>query len=230
MNRSQLVGIVAVLGLIFGGYWTQRRAQQNLAAEMKATQAALTELAARVADQQEAWQRLSDELEKTRRLNSASDESSEARRLRSDLANLNRRLEKLEAASLPAKLSPEPLVYADSIRRADYAFGGYDSPESAMQSVLWAITQLNPRAFWDSLTGNVAASFADSFKDLPEGVMPGGFKNGAMYRATGFRILEEAPVSEDEVRLKVFLEGQNHILKLVLKKVSGQWKWADNQL
>ena len=57
--------------------------------------------------------------------------------------------------------------------------------------------------------------------------MPGGYKNGALFRAAGYRVLEETPLSDDETRLKVFLEGrQNMALKLVFKKVNGEWKLA----
>jgi hypothetical protein len=58
--------------------------------------------------------------------------------------------------------------------------------------------------------------------------MPGGFKNGQMYRATGFRLLEQTAIAEDEVRTKIFLEGQNQVLKLVFKRVGGEWKWSSN--
>ena len=79
------------------------------------------------------------------------------------------------------------------------------------------------------ITGLLAEMFARQTKDLPEGEMPGGFKNGTMYRASGFRVLEEAPLSYDEARPKVFLEGrQSLVLKVAMKKVSSEWKTVRN--
>jgi hypothetical protein len=130
----------------------------------------------------------------------------------------------------PAKGADVPFIYADATRRRDYTFSGYTTPQSALQSVLWAITQMDAKAFQASLTGEVAAGFTSQFKDLPEGVMPGGFKNGAMFKASGFRILEETLLSEKELRLKVFLEGTRLVIKPVFRKVGGEWKWAWNEL
>jgi hypothetical protein len=51
-----------------------------------------------------------------------------------------------------------------------------------------------------------------------------------MFKATGFRVLEETPVSQDEVHLKVFLEGSRETIKPVLQRIGGEWKWAGNVL
>jgi len=121
-------------------------------------------------------------------------------------------------------------VYPDSRRKKDYAFAGYAAPQSSLQSLLWAITQSDPKAFQASLAAEMASAFASQFQDLPEGVMPGGFKNGSMYQASGYRVLEETPLPNDEVRVKVFLEGKPKVtVKLVFKKVGDQWKWARNE-
>jgi hypothetical protein len=96
--------------------------------------------------------------------------------------------------------------------------------------MFWALSQSDPRAYQASITSQTAEMFADAIKDLPEGVMPGGYKNGAVYGASGYRVLEETAISEDESRLKVFLEGrQNLVLKLVFKKVGDEWKLARNE-
>jgi hypothetical protein len=118
----------------------------------------------------------------------------------------------------------------DSTKRKEYAFSGYAAPQAAFQSMLWAITQSDARVYRESLGGEMATMFAEQYKDMPEGVMPGGFKNGLMYKAAGFRVLEETPISDDETRLKVFLEGrQNIVLKPVFKKIGSEWKHIRNE-
>lgn len=166
-----------------------------------------------------------------------SDQTTELTMLRSQMSELRRKLTDLERGNAAlsnivaaAKGSDIPFVYQDSTKRKDYAFSGYSTPQYAFQSVLWAITQLDAKAFQTSLAGEIADSFANQFQDLPEGVMPGGFKNGAMFKASGFRVLEETSLSDEETRLKVFLEGSRIVLKQVYRKVGSEWKWTKNEL
>jgi len=164
-------------------------------------------------------------------------EPAELRRLRAELSQLLERLAQLEqlCGAMSNQLASanganEPFVYADSMHKKDYAFSGYTAPQAALQSVLWAITQSDAKTFKASLSPEMSNSFAGQFQDLPEGVMPGGFKNGAMYQASGYRVLEETALSNEETRLKVFLEGKPKIaIKLVFKKVGDEWKWARNE-
>ena len=157
-------------------------------------------------------------------------------RLSSEVNQLRARLTQLE--NLNAGLSNQlarvkgaevPFLYADATQQKDYTYAGYSTPQAAVQSVLWAITQEDAKAFQASLTGDVAAGYVKLFQEYPDGVMPGGFKNGAMHQATGFRILEETRLAEDEMLLKVFLEGGRTIIRPVFKKVGGEWKWARNE-
>lgn len=150
-----------------------------------------------------------------------------------ELARLRDRITELESANAAvsnqlaaASGASIPFVYSDSVKRKDYAFSGYDAPQSALHSMLWALSQSDPRAYQASVTDETADAFASAVKDLPEGVMPGGYKNGALFRASGFRILEETSVSDSETRLKVFLEGRHLVLKLVFRKVDREWKMA----
>jgi len=162
------------------------------------------------------------------------DQAAELARLRSELNQLREKTVQLEASTAAmsniiasARGANAPFVYADSIRRKDYAFSGYGAPHSALQSMFWALSQADPRTYQASVTSETAEMFAAALKDFPEGVMPGGYKNGALYQASGYRVLEETPISNDETRLKVFLEGrQNLVLKLVFKRVGDEWKLA----
>ena len=126
--------------------------------------------------------------------------------LHAEVADLRRRLSDLEHASATvsnlvasAKGVDAAFVYPDATQRKEYAFSGHSSPQSAFESVLWAITQLDAKTLQASVGGDVAAGFASQFQDLPEGVMPGGFKNGAMFRAIGYRVLEETQLSDEEL-------------------------------
>jgi hypothetical protein len=164
------------------------------------------------------------------------EDKAELARLHGAIARLQERLAQLERVNAgisndiaAARGANIPFVYPDSTKRADYAFTGYSTPQSAIQSVLWSINKGDAKAFLESVTGTVAEAFATQFQDLPEGVMPGGFRNGAMFKATGFRVVEETPTSEDEIRLKVFLEGSRTMIQPVFRRVGGEWKWSRNE-
>jgi hypothetical protein len=156
--------------------------------------------------------------------------------MRSEMNELQTRLAELgqATASLSNQLATArgdniPFVYADATKRKDYIQAGYLTPQSAFQTLLWSISKLDAKAFQASLTGTMESVFARDFQELPEGVMPGGFRNGAMYKASGFRVLEETPLSADETRVKVFLEGARTTVTPVFKRVNGEWKWSRNE-
>lgn len=229
-----LLGAV-VLGLI-AGIVGEHRARLRLDAELQSLRAEVLELTAQLAALRQ--ERAPSSATPASAPPSSSDASfAELQRLRTELNELRERLTPLErsAAAVSNRLAEAsgeniPFIYPDSTKRKDYAFAGYAAPASAFQSMLWAITQSDPRTYHASLAGRMAELFAKQIEELPPGVMPGGFKNGAMYRASGFRVLEETPLSEDETRLKVFLEGrQNLVLKVVMKKVGGEWKMERNE-
>jgi len=167
----------------------------------------------------------------------AENQSGDLSGLRAEVALLREKLARLEQANAAisnhiaaATGASDPFIYPDSRSKKDYAFSGYTAPQSALQTVLWAITQSDGKAFRASLAPEMAGVFASQFQDLPEGVMPGGFKNGAMYQASGYLVLEETPISNEQTRLKVFLEGKPKIaIKLLFKRIGDEWKWAGNE-
>src|SRR5438876_1058420 len=75
-------------------------------------------------------------------------ELAELMRLRAEINLLRQKMAELEQTSAAisnhiasATGANEPFVYPDSRRKKDYTFTGYAAPQSALQSVLWAITQ-----------------------------------------------------------------------------------------
>lgn len=164
------------------------------------------------------------------------DDSGELARLRTEIDRLEKHLATVEKTGLvisnelaTARGANIPFVYADSTARKNYAFSGYATPQSGFQSVLWSITQMDAKSFLGSLAGHNVEFWTKEFQAMPDGVMPGGFRNGAMFRATGFRVVEETPLSQDEVRLKVFLEGARITIQPVLQRVGAEWKWSRNE-
>jgi len=233
LRKLPALAIGLLMMALGAGLLFERQARNKLDQEVAALKLQLAELTTL---QQESGRQLA-EIPQPAPPRSPEFDLSELMRLRAEVAQLRDRLMQVERANeavnkrlAEASGGNAPFVYPDSTKRRDYAFSGYAAPQSAFQSMLWAITQSDVRAYRESLGGEMAAMFAEQYKDMPEGVMPGGFKNGLMYKATGFRVLEETPISDDETRLKVFLEGrQNIVLKLVFKKIGNEWIHVRNE-
>jgi|SRR5438105_11745088 len=231
----------SAMGAIFLGMsawlFVEHRAGTRLNSEILSLKAEVQQLVEGLASLQQDFTNLPPSTIDSIHLPPSENQPAELLRLRAEVGHLRDRVAQMEQAS--AALSNqiasstganEPFIYPDSKRKKDYAFSGYAAPQAALQSVLWALSQSDGKAFQASLAPEMAKGFSDQFQDLPEGVMPGGFKNGAMYQASGYRVLEETPISNEETRLKVFLEGKPKLaIKLVFKRVGNEWKWARNE-
>src|ERR1041385_1169120 len=208
--------------------WHERNARVSMEETLRSIQSQVQELAGQVAQLREEQQRSSAPPQATAEKEDLTAKvaglGGEVTQLREALAQVQRASAAISNEIATARGANIPFVYPDSTKRADYVFAGYSTPQSSCRSVLWAIRQTDAKIFLQSLTGTVAEGFAKQFQDLPEGVMPGGFRNGAMFKATGFRVIEESSVSDDEMRLKVFLEGSRIIIQPVFKRVVGEWK------
>ena len=228
MNTLKIIAVGAIVLTIGASFVLEHRAENKFDDEITSLKSEIQQLADQVSNLQKSQ---ATAIQTTVSL--PEDQLTELMQIRGELGQLKEGLSQLEYANAvlsnqiaTAKDDNAPLVYSDSVRKKDYTFSGYSAPQSSFQSVLWAITQSDGKTYLASLTGDMLNGAAQQFKDLPEGVMPGGFKNGAMYNATGFHVLEETPTYDDETQLKIFLEGQNLILNEIFKKVDGQWKLA----
>ena len=233
MNNFKAIAVSAIILALFIGLLVEHRSRTVLNEEMLSLKSELKQLAERLNTSQ---QQHTTALESPTQIATPPERTEELLALRAEITALRQRLADLELANsavsnllASAKGADVPFVYPDATKRKDYAFNGYSTPQSAFQSLLWSITQLDAKAFQASIAGEMATGFASQFQDLPEGVMPGGFKNGAMFKANGYRVLEETPLSDEELRLKVFLEGSRVVIKPVLRRVGGEWKWSRNE-
>src|SRR5262249_42410416 len=157
------------------------RAKADMQEKLRSLQSQVDELAGNVAMLQEQQRRPG---ELPRVIPEPEDVTAKLKALGAEVAQLRNTLATAERATaqvsnqLAAARGPEiPFVYADSTKRADYTFSGYGTPQATVQSVLWAIKQSEAKAFLQSITGTIAEVFSNQFAELPDGVMPGGFRN-----------------------------------------------------
>ena len=76
-----------------------------------------------------------------------------------------------------------------------------------------------------SVTPEQRASLEKQFENkTPEQIRAEG-KRG-MEKVTGFRILDQKTLSDSEVMLRVFADGENHAQKMLMRRMGAEWKMA----
>jgi hypothetical protein len=152
----------------------------------------------------------------------------EVRRLRSrtnDLQTMRTELRRLSAQLSAARNSmtsnAPPDVPGDDIHPRDtWKFAGFDTPEDAVESATWAISQGDEDSYLESLSpelqNEMESELADgSFAD----VGPLELKN-----ATGFRIVDRESISDDEQIITIYVDGQADETPLTLVRTADGWK------
>jgi hypothetical protein len=221
MNRTL---ILIINGVVFVGLMILCFQLQSLRKALAAAEGRNENLANQITEIQDALAELK----------AAPNGSNEIESLRNEISAFRHKTETAPRNQAPPAELPSapPLVYPDSIRRSEYQFAGFQTTAAAVESKLWAITHLDVDTFLASSDPRSSEfeNFQRIFNEMPERRMPGGFKNGAMYNATGFRIIEDIAISEEERHLKVFLEGKDTFIRPILKQVNGEWKWSGQKL
>jgi hypothetical protein len=155
--------------------------------------------------------KLRDEVEVLRhRTNDLQTMKAELRRLRAALS---------DARTTMASNAPPDVPAEDIFPKDSWKFAGYDTPESAIESVTWAISQGDENTYLASLApelqDEMESQLADgSFAEI------GPLELG---NATGFRILDRQTISDNERIVTLYMDGQGNELSLDLIKGPNGW-------
>jgi RNA polymerase sigma factor, sigma-70 family len=164
----------------------------------------------------------------------ASNQLNDLLRLRGEVADLRRQtnsLNKLQAenqqlrsslAAGSAKRGSQPVSAEEALPKESWAFVGYAEPESAFQSMVWAMTHGEVRTFLASLSpenaefrnaqGKSDHEIAEHTKEF-EGV-------------TAFKIINKEPVSDDEAILTIYAFGINESARFKFQRLGSDWKFV----
>jgi hypothetical protein len=237
MNITRTLGAIlgcaaAVILLAGCGGETKR-----LQAENEALRAEIAELKTRAESEAQANTARSAELTRLQR------DAQEAVRLRGEVTQLRttaKDAEKLRAenqqlktensglrnAPAPAAApAPTPTPQAGSFPRESWAFAGYTSPEAALVSAIWSMQQGNPKQYFESLTPEEQARIAKSWENKTEAEIVAKHQADTA-PITGFRVLTQNAVSENEIQMNVFIEGVNRPEKVSMRRVGNEWKFG----
>jgi RNA polymerase sigma factor (sigma-70 family) len=121
--------------------------------------------------------------------------------------------------AIMAKADPSP-----------FTFAGYATPESSLQSWLWAMSQGNLKEVEAGFTPEQAERFRAKMKDKSDDEIRSLLVAWA-HTMVGFQISQKQIISDDEVRLLLLVQpypGHPHVGNdlQVLQKVGDEWKYA----
>ena len=179
----------------------------------------------------EATNRLAQLLAEPSRLKSNND-STELLKLRGELGVMRQQKSDLEQLvfSLRAVAGKnQPEFPTNPIPRASWGFAGYDTPEAAIQSILWAKSSGNEQTWYSGLRTNMVGWLTNYVKGNSEEERT-QFLMKQTKDWSGLRILREIPMDNDTMLMQLELNSQadgktdNHISVEEMRRIDGQWR------
>jgi len=163
-------------------------------------------------------------------LNELSNLRDEVRRLRyrtNDLQTMRTELRRLRAQlsaarSTMASNAPPDVPASDIFPRDSWKFAGFDTPENAVESATWAISQGDEDSYLESLSPDLQDEMES---ELAEGSF-GDLGPLEMKDATGFRIVDRETISDDKEIITIYVDGQPEETSLPLIRTPDGWKIA----
>jgi RNA polymerase sigma factor (sigma-70 family) len=165
----------------------------------------------------------------------ASSQLNDLMRLRGEVADLRRqtneinqlqaenlRLRSSLAAGLAAKRGAETTSAEEAVPKESWEFVGYAKPESAFQSMVWAMSHGDVKTFLASLSPD-APDLKDSQGKSEDEI---AVKIKEFGGVTAFKIIDNQPVSGDEVILTVYAFGVNESARFRFQRFGNDWKFA----
>ena len=227
-----VIGCLVALGMLFSRLTQVSRENDQLRAQLQATQQQLEEL--RIANSRiaQARSRSANDAEKEELLslrNQAAQlkaATNETQRLRSEVRQAAAENERMRAAqaNVSAALS-SPAAPADNFPKENWAFAGYATPEASFQSTLWAMSQGDSQTFLAGLAPEERARMEKSWQNKSaEQIGEEGRRE--MREVSGFRILERRQIAEDQVALTIFADGKRETAEMLLQRIGSEWKLA----
>jgi len=230
--------VLALAGLAFGA--AQLQAVRKLRAENEALRARLAnmkaegEAAARETGKQRDAEvaRLKKQLEELHQLRGdvarLQGQADEAARLRAANERLRVRASAqptVAADGLSAPVEPLPSVQPNSFPKADWSFAGYETPENALVTAIWAMQQGTPETYLDSLAPEEQVRMAQRWQGKSEEEIAAKHQSDVT-RITGITVNGREDIDADNIVMNVQIEGVNRAEKVSMKRVDGQWKFG----
>src|SRR3989442_826841 len=128
---------------------------------------------------------------------------------------------RLVLAQNPSSAAASQLTAQYSFPKETWAFVGYADPESALQTLTWAMSKGDLKMMLESVSPEEGGKVSKEFEGKSESEIA-----AKASEITAFRILKKQAISDDEVVLTVFGDGMDEIVKLRFKRFGTEWKMS----
>jgi RNA polymerase sigma factor (sigma-70 family) len=224
----------ALVAAIGAGVYEARQAS-NLRKQNQALQQQEEPLAGQILqlqrEREQALTQLAGLRAESERWKSSSNES-ELLGLRGEVGMLRQQtsdLEKQNQALREARKPDLPVFSTNLIPRGTWGFAGFATPEAAVQSSIWAKSVGEIPTFLASMAPDITNAFARGFAQNSAEEISRHLSND-LGNVTGFQILNQVPLSDDEALVQVLVQAQTNGVPqqgdtlILLKKIGGEWK------
>jgi len=232
MGKLQ-AGIVSAL--LVGGIATPLCLQYQSRAELRQARAAFSVQSDQLAQETAENERLSNLValaNSARQL--APDQAADLLRLRNEVGALRRQTNDLAMVQAENKRlraavnagtgsSTQTTPSQDYVNRESWTFAGYASPESAFQSAVWAMSNGDVKTYLAGLSP-AGQEFKEA-QDKSESEL-GARNKKELERVTAYKIIEKETVSDSEVMLTVYAQGENGTVRFRFHRIGNEWKMA----
>jgi hypothetical protein len=229
---------IAASAIVVAGLGTTFVLEHQTQARLRNENRALLQRFEQFAGLQSENAKLSNQLARVQQGQSLSKEQlSELMRLRSEVGTLRNQkndLEKLREENRKLRSTPNPRPPAEAATESDnfpkesWAFVGYASPESAFQSIVWALSKGDVKTMLASMAPAELARTQERWAGKSETEIADKVR-AEFEKVKGFRILRKEALSDDEVVLTLYVEGINPeegTPRMKLQRVGNEWKSA----
>jgi hypothetical protein len=151
-----------------------------------------------------------------RRTNDIVTLEAELRRMRTEL---------FSARNAMASNAPPAVPPGDIYPRDQWTFAGFDTPEDALESLTWAISEGDEDTYLAGLAPELRMEMQSTLGD-------GSFADAGpleMSNATGYRIVDRESVSDTEKIVTVYMDGDGNEVSLTLTNSPDGWQVSGEQ-
>lgn len=232
-GRKLLIGVmvIAAAGIVAALWGMQRTAQRRLAEQADSSR----QLLARLNDLEIENFRLSNTVAQANapladlqlaELDKLRQEVQLLRRRTNDIVTLQAELRRIRTELLSARNAMASNVPpGDIYPRDQWTFAGFDTPEDALESLTWAISEGDEDTYLAGLAPELRMEMQSTLGD-------GSFANAGpleMSNATGYRIVDRESVSDSERIFTVYMDGDGNEVSLTLTNSPDGWQVSGEQ-
>ncbi|MCW5558303.1 MAG: sigma-70 family RNA polymerase sigma factor [Verrucomicrobiae bacterium] len=159
------------------------------------------------------------------------DPSEEVLRLRGQVARLLAEKEQGEsprASQSPRQVQTVARAHTDTFPRENWAFAGYEDPESTMISTLWAGLNGDLQTFLASMTPEEQARNQGQWGGAPESQIRDGLVEG-FNQTKAVRVLGKESLSDEMIVLNLLVEqenGHSETPRMLFRRIGNEWRMA----